>query len=325
MSQGRKLSFGKLFAATLAVILWLITFSACGRSGDPTGPSERSPGRSMEALNGTIKVDGSSTVFPITEAVAEEFNKLHPGVRVTVGISGTGGGFQKFTAGEIDISDASRPIKDSEKEGAGAGGVEYIEIPVAFDGLSVVVNRANDWVDHLTVAELKKIWEPSSIVSRWNQVRPGWPDREIQLFGPGTDSGTFDYFTEAVIGKEDASRPDYTASEDDHVLVQGVAGNRGALGYFGYAYYQENAGRIKAVPIDAGPGPVPPSEETINNGTYAPLARPIFIYVNKESLKRPEVREFVRFYLTEGIRLIPQVGYIPLPSEEYERSLDAIG
>ncbi len=311
----------KKFISILVLILSL-SILAAGCGGKEEGSKD---GKSEEVkLAGEIKVDGSSTVFPITEAVAEEFKKIQPDVNTTVGISGTGGGFKKFTVGETDISDASRPIKDKEKQKAEENKIEYIEIPVAYDGLSVVINKDNNWVDKLTVEELKKIWEPESKVKKWNEIRPEWPDMEIKLYGPGTDSGTFDYFTEAINGKEKASRSDYTPSEDDNVLVQGVAGDKGALGYFGYAYYVENKDKLKVVPIDGGSGAIAPDEKTINDGTYKPLSRPIFIYVNKASLQRPEVREFVKFYLTEGPALVSQVGYIPLPENMYKESLAKI-
>ncbi|MFZ5645724.1 MAG: PstS family phosphate ABC transporter substrate-binding protein [Bacillota bacterium] len=298
----------------LVLFSLIVTAAGCGSNKEGSG----------NGLNGTIKIDGSSTVFPISEAVAEEFKKANPGVNITVGISGTGGGFKKFAAGETDISDASRPIKDNEKQKALENKIEYIEIPVAYDGLSVVINKENTWVDKLTTEELKKIWEPGSTVKKWNQVRPDWPDIEIKLYGPGTDSGTFDYFTEAINGKEKASRSDYTPSEDDNVLVQGVAGDKGALGYFGFAYYIENKDKLKIVPIDAGKGAIAPEEKTINDGTYKPLSRPIFIYVSKASLQRPEVKEFIKYYLTEGPKLIPQVGYISLPDNMYKESLAKI-
>jgi len=269
-------------------------------------------------ISGWIRVDGSSTVFPISEAVAEEFQAANPKARVTVGISGTGGGFKKFCAAETDISDASRPIKEIEEQACAAKKVSYIELPVAFDGLSVVVNPANDFVESLTVAELKRIWEPASTVKKWRDVRPEWPDRDLHLYGPGTDSGTFDYFTEAIVGKEHASRSDFTASEDDNMLVQGVAGDRDALGFFGFAYYVENKDRLKLISIDAGKGPVAPTTETINNGAYQPLSRPIFIYVSAASAKRPEIAAFVDFYLEHAPKLVPQVGYIPLPDRLYE-------
>ncbi len=280
------------------------------------------PGKT--ALAGTVRVDGSSTVFPITEAVAEEFGKEHPAVRVTVGISGTGGGFKKFVEGVTDIQDASRPITDAEKERARAAGIEYAEVPVAYDGLAVVANPANTWADCLSLAELRRVWEPGSKAVRWRDVRPAWPDTPLRLFGPGTDSGTFDYFTEAVVGEARKSRPDYTASEDDNVLVAGVAGERGALGYFGFAYYEENRDRLKILGVDGGRGCVVPSADNIRAGEY-PLSRPLFLYVNRASLSRPEVREFLRFYLTEGARLVGQVGYVPLPKEKYQASLRELG
>jgi phosphate transport system substrate-binding protein len=284
-----------------------------------------STGFAGSALKGTVKVDGSSTVFPITEAVAEEFGKVkaHRRVRVTVGVSGTGGGFKKFLAGETDINDASRPIKQKEIDKAKKNGVKYIELPVAYDGLSVVVNKSNTWVDYLTVAELHKIWKPGSTVKTWKDIRSNWPNQKIQLYGPGTDSGTFDYFTEVVNGKSQVSRSDFTKSEDDNVLVTGVAGDKGSLGYFGFAYYVENKDKLKVVPIKQGDKkPVAPTMTTINNGSYAPLSRPIFIYVNLQSTKKPEVREFVRFYLKQAKELAKEVGYVPLPDQEYQKYLD---
>lgn len=310
---------------TMFVLILSLALVATGCAGAKKDEAPKADDKAAaQKLAGEIKIDGSSTVFPITEAVAEEFKKINPDVNTTVGISGTGGGFKKFTVGETDISDASRPIKDKEKKVAEENKIEYIEIPVAYDGLSVVVNKDNTWVDKLTVEELKKIWEPESKVKKWNQIRPEWPDMEIKLYGPGTDSGTFDYFTEAINGKEKASRSDYTPSEDDNVLVQGVAGDKGALGYFGFAYYVENKDKLKIVPIDAGTGAVAPEEKTINDGTYKPLSRPLFIYVSKAALQRPEVKEFVKFYLTEGPKLVPQVGYIALPENMYKESLSKI-
>ncbi len=272
---------------------------------------------SAEQLRGTVSLDGSSTVFPISEAVAEEFLAVQPRVRVTVGVSGTGGGFKKFLAGEIDINDASRPIKMKEVDKANEMGIGYIELPVAYDGLSVVVNKKNTWVDHLTVAELSKIWQPGSTVTNWSDVRVGWPEMKIRLYGPGTDSGTFDYFTETINGKSGASRPDYTANEDDNALVQGISGDEGSLGYFGYAYYAANQDKLKLVPIDGGKGPIAPTQTTINNGTYAPLSRPIFIYVRPDALDRKEVRAFVDFYIDSAAMLASEVGYIPLPDAVY--------
>ncbi|MCF8719490.1 PstS family phosphate ABC transporter substrate-binding protein [Nitrospina gracilis] len=278
-----------------------------------------------EKLRGTVRIDGSSTVFPISEAVAEEFGKIrdHARVRVTVGVSGTGGGFKKFCVGETDINDASRPIKQKEIDKAKKNNIRYLELPVAYDGLSVVINKANTWVDHLTTDELKKIWEPGSSVKTWADVREGWPSKPIKLYGPGTDSGTFDYFTETINGKSQASRADFTKSEDDNMLVKGVAGDKYALGYFGFAYYVENKEILKAVPIKEGnKAPVLPTMETINKGTYSPLSRPIFIYVNVDAAKRPEVKEFIRFYIKNAGKLSKEVGYIPLPDSLYRENLE---
>lgn len=266
----------------------------------------------------TIRIDGSSTVFPITEAVAEDFQTQNRGTQVTVGISGTGGGFEKFCNGEIDISNASRPIKQSEMDNCKAAGIEYIELPVAYDALTIVVNPRNTWASSLTVDELKKMWEPSAQgkVTNWNQIRSSFPDAPLKLFGPGTDSGTFDYFTEAIVGKSKESRADFTASEDDNVLVQGVARDPNALGYFGFAYYEENQQRLKAVPIDSGNGPVMPTAANVENGTYTPLSRPLFIYVSKAAAERSEIQSFINFYLS-NTDLVSEVGYVPLPSEAY--------
>lgn len=276
-----------------------------------------------------IKIDGSSTVFPITEAVAEEFQKANPGVKVTVGISGTGGGFKKFCTGETHISGASRPIKESEVTlctGNKPKKVDYVALPVAYDALSVVVHPQNNWASSMTVSELKKLWEPTAQgkITRWNQIRPGWPNEKITLYGPGSDSGTFDYFTDKINGEEGASRGDYTASEDDNVLVQGVTGDKYALGYFGYAYFAENEGRLKAVAIDGekGKGAVAPSASTIETNTYQPLGRPIFIYVSKDSLNKPEVKSFVEFYLQNAPKLVAEVGYVPLKQKGYDLGMD---
>jgi len=268
-----------------------------------------------------VKIDGSSTVFPVTEAVAEEFQKLKKGkVKVTVGIAGTGGGFKKFCRSETDISNASRPILQSEIEDCKKSGVQFIELPVAYDALTVIVNPKNDWVKSLTIPDLKKMWEPSAQgkVSSWNQVRSEWPNNPLKLFGPGADSGTFDYFTEAIVGKAKSSRGDFTASEDDNVLVQGVANDRTALGYFGFAYYIENQSKLRAVAVDGGKGAITPSPKTVEDGTYQPLSRPIFIYVSKKSLdSKPEVKEFVDFYLKNASQLVKQVKYIALPPNAY--------
>lgn len=268
-------------------------------------------------LTGQVQIDGSSTVYPIMEAVAEEFGKAQPGVKVTVGVSGTGGGFKRFVVGETDISNASRPVKDEELAKATEGGVEMIELPIAFDGLSVMVNPKNTWCETLTVEELKKIWAPESAVKSWKDVRPDFPDKPLTLYGPGTDSGTFDYFTDEIVGEEGKSRSDFTASEDDNMLVQGIAGDEGALGYFGYAYYVENQDRLKLLAVDPGDGPVTPSEQTIADGSYKPLSRPLFIYVSKKATERPEVEALVRFTLDNVAALAAEVGYVALPDAVY--------
>jgi phosphate transport system substrate-binding protein len=274
-----------------------------------------------------IEVDGSSTVFPVTEAVAEEFQKAKQGkIKVTVGVSGTGGGFKKFCRGETDVQNASRPILKSEMEGCKTAGVEYVELPVAFDALTVVINPKNSWAAVMTVAELKKMWEPAAQgkIINWNQVRETWPNAPLRLFGAGADSGTFDYFTEAIMGKAKQSRGDFSASEDDNTLVRGVAEDHNALGFFGYAYYAENTKRLKAVTIDNGKGGVLPSEKTVLNGTYQPLSRPIYIYINRKSLQKPEVREFAEFYLKNAAKLVKEVKYVPLPDKLYALGLNRV-
>ena len=270
----------------------------------------------------TIKIDGSSTVFPITEAVAEDFQAANRGVNVTVGISGTGGGFEKFCNGETDISNASRPIKQAEIDKCKAASIDFIELPIAYDALTIVVNPKNTWASTLTTAELKTMWEPAAQgkITNWNQVRSSFPDAPLKLFGPGTASGTFDYFTEAIMGKAKESRADYTASEDDNVLVQGVSRETNALGYFGFAYYEQNQQRLKAVGIDSGSGAVMPSAAHVEDGTYKPLSRPLFIYVKKKSADRPEVKNFVNYYLSNP-NLVSQVGYVKLPAGAYTAAL----
>jgi phosphate transport system substrate-binding protein len=300
---------------TLAAVT--LTFAACARD------QQDGAGGADGDLSGAVVIDGSSTVFPITEAVAEEFQIANPGARVTVGYSGTGGGFSRFCGDEIDITGASRPIADDERAACAAAGIEFMEMPVAWDGLSVMVNPANDAVQCLTMEELRRIWEPDSQVETWSDVRPGLPAEEISLYGPGTDSGTFDYFTEAVVGESGASRADYQASEDDNILVQGVAGDQGALGYFGYAYYIENQDRLKLVGVDAGSGCVLPSDETIEAGTY-PLARPIFIYVKRSALDRPVVDGFVRFFMENAAELVPTTGYHAMDAGQYQQNLSGI-
>ncbi len=294
-----------------------LLLSACGGQQGETVNDEN--------LSGNIQIDGSSTVYPVTEAVAEEFRTEAPNVKVTVGVSGTGGGMKKFSRGEIDIVNASRSMNEAEQAMAKENNITFVELPVAYDGLTVVVHPENDWVKDITVAELKKIWEPEAqgTITRWNQIRPEWPNQEIHLYGAGVESGTYDYFTEAVVGKSHSSRGDYTASEDDNVLVQGVSTDPNALGFFGYAYYEENKGKLKAVPVNDGnesngQGAILPSLETVKDGTYAPLSRPLFIYVNSKAAARPEVVEFINFYLDNAPELSEEVGYIQLPAERYD-------
>lgn len=282
-------------------------------------------GSSTASGTATVTLDGSSTVFPISEAVAEEFQKQHANIRVTVGISGTGGGFQKFCRAETDISDASRPIQPTEMEACRQAGIGFIELPIAYDGIAIIVNPKATWINDITVAELKTLWAPEAQgkVSTWSQVRAGWPDREIHLFGAGVDSGTYDYFTQAVVGKEGASRGDFTSSEDDNVLVQGVTSDEYALGFLPFAYFEENRDKLKLVPVDDGnaangAGAIVPTVETIKTGTYQPLARPIFVYVSDKALARPEVAQFMNFYLTDGGKLAEEVGYVPLGDAGYK-------
>jgi phosphate transport system substrate-binding protein len=291
---------------------------------ETTAPSG---GVSSEGENQRILIDGSSTVYPISQAVAEEFQAIHPNVKVVVGTSGTGGGFKKFVAGETDMNDASRPIKEKEAALCQENGIEYVELTVAIDGISVVVNPDNDWCQALTVAQLKKLWEPGSKVTKWSELDPTWPDEEFRLFGPDTDSGTFDYFTDVICGQEGASRTEYTPSTDDNVLVRGVSGEKYALGYFGFAYYLENAEKLKAVPVSATENPadaIAPTAETIEGGTYVPLSRPLFLYVNKAKLVRPELRDFLTFYLDQGQELVSEVGYVRLGKETHAATVDAL-
>jgi len=302
--------------AALFVVL-VCTLAACGGGSTSSGTAS-SGGTAL------VTLDGSSTVFPISEAVAEEFQKANQGVNVTVGISGTGGGFQKFCRGEIDISDASRPISATEVEACGKSGIEFIEMPVAYDGIAIAVHPSASWADRITVAELKTLFAPEAQgqVKRWNQVRASWPDREIHLFGAGVDSGTYDYFTEAIMGKAKASRGDFTSSEDDNVLVQGIGSDELALGFLPFAYYEENASRLKLVPVDDektdnGSGAILPSPETIKTGTYQPLSRPVFIYVSKKAADRPEVQRFVEFYMKNAEALVREVNYVGLGTEIY--------
>jgi len=303
----------------ITIIAIAFIFGACGEK------KENKTSENSNELTGTIKIDGSSTVFPVSEAVAEEFRTAQPKVKVTIGVSGTGGGFKKFSRGETNISNASRPIKDKEKKACEENSIKYLELEVAYDGLAVLVNPANDWVDSFTVEELKKIWEPAAQgkIMKWNQIRPEWPNEEIHLFGPGVASGTYDYFTEAIVGKSGSSRGDFTASEDDHVLVQGIAGDKYSLGFFGLAYYAENKDKLTLIGVHNGTEIVKPSLETVKNGTYTPLSRPLFIYVNSTSVTSSEVVEFVNFYIDNAGELSKDVGYIPLPDEKYKSQKDS--
>lgn len=303
-----------VFILTVALVL-----GACGNK------KEKQENADGAKLSGTISIDGSSTVFPVTEAVAEEFRAVQPDVKVTIGVSGTGGGFQKFSRGETNLSNASRPIKDKEIEACKQNNITYLELEVAYDGLAVLVNPENTWVDNFTVEELKMIWEPAAQgkIMKWNQIRPEWPNEEIHLFGPGVASGTYDYFTEAIVGKSGSSRGDFTASEDDHVLVQGIAGDKYSLGFFGLAYYQENKDKLTLIGVNNGETVVKPTLETVSNGTYSPLSRPLFVYVNSTSVKHPEVVEFVNFYIDNAGELAEDVGYIPLPAELYAKQKES--
>lgn len=308
--------YGSQTRKALGSFVLAFLLSACGGSGDRIDPSEAP----------IIKIDGSSTVFPIAEAVAEEFQLAERGAaRVTVGLSGTGGGFKKLCRGDTDLANASRPILSEEMTACRASGIEYLELPVAFDAITVVVNPENDWVKSITLEDLKKIWEPAAqgVILRWNQVRPEWPDEPLMLFGPGADSGTFDYFTEAVVGEAKSSRGDYTASEDDNVLVQGVEHNTNALGYFGFAYYISHQERMRAVPIVQPDGStVLPSIETVTSGAYQPLSRPLFIYPSAKAAERPEVQRLLEFYLKEGGTLAAEVGFVPLPAQASATALE---
>jgi phosphate transport system substrate-binding protein len=322
---------GRWLVGWLGVAALVLSLAGCGKK---TAENSNSKGEFKPVLGAikpaeipegaVIEIDGSSTVYPVTEAVAEEFQKAVEGrAKVTVGISGTGGGFKKFCRGELDISDASRPITAAEMAAAKEGGVEYIELPVCYDALTVAVHKDNDWAKSITVGELKKIWAPEAEekITNWNQVRADWPDKELVLYGPGPDSGTFDYFTEAVVGKAKSSRRDYTPSEDDNVLVQGIEGNPSAMGYFGYAYFEPNKDKLKALAVEwekTKLGPVKPDISTVLDGTYAPLSRPLFIYVNKKSAEKPAVKAFVEFYLNNVKELAAEVNYVPLPDKAYE-------
>ncbi|KZB93100.1 phosphate-binding protein [Bacillus sp. VT 712] len=306
------------FLAMSAVIGSSVVLAACG------GGQGSDAGDSGEQLKGNVAIDGSSTVYPIMEAVGEEYMATQPRVQVSVGLSGTGGGFEKFTKGETDLSNASRPIKDEEKKAAEEGGVDVQEFELAYDGLSVVINKENDWVDHLTVEELEKMWVNDGKAKKWSDIREGWPDEEIKFYSPGHDSGTFDYFDEVILdGKEITESA--TLSEDDNVLVNGVTGDKNAIGYFGYAYYSENKDKLKVVPIDGGNGPVEPTKETVMSGEYAPLSRPLFTYASVGALKdKEQVYDYVKFTLENAGELAEEVGYVSLKDEEYDEQLKTL-
>ena len=301
-------------------MIFLFAIIACSSEEiSSTSNSDTAP------LTGTVEVDGSSTVAPVSEAVAEEFKKQFPKTNVLVGVSGSGGGFKRFVIGETDISNASRDIKPSEAEKAKANGIDFAELRIGMDGLSVMVNTKNTFVDCLTTAELKKIWEPGSLINNWNEIRSSFPDQKLRLYGPGTDSGTFDFFTDEINGQSGASRDDYTMSEDDNVVVQGISGDQNSLGYFGYAYYAANKDKLKVIGIDSGEGCIVPSAETIDDASYKPLTRPLYIYVNKSSYTNKKVvKEFVDFYMQEAGALTAEVGYVPLKDEEYKANLDKV-
>ncbi|KZM52422.1 phosphate-binding protein [Geobacillus stearothermophilus] len=317
MSKWKRLMLSSLLGGTMMIA------AACG-GGDGAQENEADSGSATKELSGEVIMDGSSTVYPIAEAAAEEYMMEQPNVKVSVGASGTGGGFEKFTKGETDFSNASRPIKEEEKQAAADNGIEFQEFQLAYDGLSVVVNKENDWVDYLTVDELKKMWTEDGTVKKWSDIRPGWPDEEIKFFSPGHDSGTYDYFDEVILeGKELVKTAQL--SEDDNILVRGVEGDQYAIGYFGYAYYLENKDKLKVVPIDGGNGPVEPTNETIETGKYTPLSRPLFTYVNVKSLKeKPQVYDYMEFLLETAGDLAEEVGYVRLPEEKYKEQLETL-
>jgi len=310
-----------LIAIAFALVL---AVSACGsgRGGDDEAADMGAAGEDLSHLSGTIKADGSSTVGPLTTLAAERFRSLAPNVRLTVGISGTGGGFERFCNGETDLSNASRPVKDEEAAVCEQKGVEFVEFRVATDALTVVVNPENDWIDCLTVDQLKAIWEPGSKISSWSEVPGGdYPDVPLRLAGPGTDSGTFDYFTDEIVGEEGASRSDYQASEDDNVVVEAVSGQEGGLGYFGFSYYDENRSRLKALAIDGGDGCVEPSVDAAQSGAYTPLSRPLFLYANTAAFADEHVHDFIRFYLDNAVQLAEDALYVPLTEEERQQAI----
>jgi phosphate transport system substrate-binding protein len=304
------------------LVLSMASAAACGNNGEDN--NNAGDGGDAKQLQGNIKVDGSSTVYPIMEAIVEEYNAEQPGVKVSLGSSGTGGGFEAFAEGETQMTNASRPIKDEEKAKLKEKGIEYTEFKLAFDGLSVVVNKDNDWVDHLTVEELRKMWLEDGTKKKWSDIRKGWPDQEIKFYSPGTDSGTFDYFNEVIL-EEKPMVEGATLSEDDNILVQGVKGDKNAIGFFGFAYYVENKDDLKVVPIDGGKGPVKPTNETIKSGEYTPLSRPLFTYAKNSAVKeQEEVYDFLKFTLENAADFVEDVGYVRLPEDEYKKDLDKL-
>ncbi|MFJ7975054.1 PstS family phosphate ABC transporter substrate-binding protein [Peribacillus sp. JNUCC 23] len=314
----------KGFALTAMLTGVLAVATACGSDTTKDESTSGTTGDTAEKLSGEVIIDGSSTVYPIMEAVSEEYGAVQPDVRVSVGFSGTGGGFKKFIAGETDLSNASRPVKDEEKAELDKNGIEFTELPLAFDGITVVVNPENDFVDHLTVEELKALWVDSGKAKMWSDIRPEWPKEEIKFYSPGTDSGTYDYFNEVIL--EDAPIvSNATLSEDDNILVQGVSGDKNAIGFFGYAYYAENQDKLKDVSIDNGNGPVEPTHETIGNGDYAPLSRTVFTYVsNKAVADKEQVADYTKFTIENAGKLAEEVGYISLPEEDYKKDLEKL-
>jgi phosphate transport system substrate-binding protein len=320
--EGHPVKLIRISRLAVPLAVGALLLSACG--GNNNTDTANASGNGGGSLSGAVKIDGSSTVAPLSTAAAELFKEEAPGVNVTVGTSGTGGGFEKFCAGETDISDASRPIDEAEEVPlCEEAGIEFAEIPVANDALTVVVNAENDWVDCLTTEQLGAIWEPGSTVSSWKDVDSSFPDEKLELFGPGTDSGTFDYFTDVINGEEGASREDYSPSEDDNVIVQGVSGSSGGLGYFGYTYFEENSDTLKALEIDSGNGCVAPSAETAQDGTYTPLSRPLFIYPAKGSIDKPQVKAFLEFYLENDADIAEAAQYIPLNDEQKSEAQSA--
>ena len=310
------------FLILLTILLSTTIILACSSENQTKDTSEIHSDNTRQKLTGTIEIDGSSTVFPIAQAIAEEFIAIHPDMRIPVGVSGTGGGFKRFTSGETAISNASRPIKDEEAAAAKKNGISFTELTVAYDGISVIVNPDNDWVECLTVDQLNKMWNPDNPAKNWNEIDPSFPDAKLSLYGPGTDSGTFDYFTDVINGDEGVSRADYVASEDDNVLVMGISGDKNSLGYFGYSYYIENKDKLKIVKIDGGVGCVEPTMDTIADGSYSPLSRPVFIYLNNDEYNsNPELQAFIKFYLTEGSQYVSEVGYVPIGDDNYLKEL----